>query len=234
MKTDALQEKLGVRFHDATLLETALTHSSRTMEEGLPKTASNERLEFLGDAFFDAVIGEDLYRRLPDEEEGVLTKKRAQIVCEESLYEAAKELELEDVIEIGKSQKSGMGLRPSIMADAMEAIIGAVYLDQGFETCRDMVLGLFEERTKAVLAGKIITDYKSAYQERRFKEGVTDIRYRLDREEGPDHDKVFYVTLLKDGQEAGTGFGRTKKEAEQQAAKAALRKEDEETCISKE
>ena len=203
----ALAGRLGVDFADEGLLLQAVTHSSYTMEHERPRAFCNERLEFLGDAFFDAVIGEALYERLPDEEEGRLTKLRAMIVCEQSLYE------------IGMS---GGRQRRSLIADAVEAIIGAMYLDRGYETVRRTVLHLFADRIEDAIAGRIVQDYKSAYQEQLQAHGHAEIHYQVVHEEGPDHNKKFYVDVEVNGQVTGHGTGHSKKEAEQAAARDAL------------
>ena len=218
-----LEERLGVDFSNKALLVQAVTHSSYAMEHDLPRTSCNERLEFLGDAFFDAVIGEVLYERLPDEEEGRLTKLRAMIVCEESLYEIGLKLGVGEVLLLGRGEElSGGRSRRSLLADAVEALIGALYLDQGYDAVRSAVVQLFGGRIEDAIEGRIIQDYKSAYQERMQRHGRTNIHYEVVREEGPDHDKKFYVEVSADGTVTGQGTGRSKKEAEQAAARDAL------------
>ena len=220
-----LEERLGVDFSKKELLVQALTHSSYTMEHERPRAFCNERLEFLGDAFFDAIIGEVLYQRLPDEEEGRLTKLRAMIVCEESLYEIGSRLGIGDLLLLGRGEEmSGGRQRRSLIADAVEALIGALYLDRGYEAVRNTVVRLFAERIEDALAGRIVQDYKSAYQEYLQARGHAQIQYRVVREEGPDHNKKFYVEVSADGAVTGEGAGHSKKEAEQAAAKQALRK----------
>ena len=220
-----LEERLGVDFSKKELLVQALTHSSYTMEHERPRAFCNERLEFLGDAFFDAIIGEVLYQRLPDEEEGRLTKLRAMIVCEESLYEIGSRLGIGDLLLLGRGEEmSGGRQRRSLIADAVEALIGALYLDRGYEAVRNTVVRLFAERIEDALAGRIVQDYKSAYQEYLQARGHAQIQYRVVREEGPEHNKTFYVEVSADGAVMGEGTGHSKKEAEQAAAKQALRK----------
>ncbi len=215
-----LEQALGVTFKDKTLLEQALRHSSAAGEMGLPRVKSNERLEFLGDAFFDAVIGEALYRALPEAEEGRLTKLRASVVCEEGLYSVAEELGLSERLALGGGHALTAPNR-AMTADAMEAVIGAVYLDQGYETTKAMVLRLFADRIEAALSDRVRSDYKSAYQELRQRAGVQDIEYRLLSETGPAHDRRFTVALVAGGAVKAEGFGRSKKEAEQMAARTA-------------
>ena len=218
-----LEERLGVDFSDKDLLRQAVTHSSYTMEHERPRAFCNERLEFLGDAFFDAVIGEALYQRLPEEEEGRLTKLRALIVCERSLYEIGCRLGIGELLLLGRGEEmSGGRTRRSLIADAVEAIIGAMYLDRGYETVRTTVLQLFRDRIEDAIAGRIVQDYKSAYQEYLQARGRAEIHYEVIREEGPEHNKVFYVELSVNGKVTGHGDGRTKKEAEQAAARDAL------------
>jgi ribonuclease-3 len=219
----ALAGRLGVDFADEGLLLQAVTHSSYTMEHERPRAFCNERLEFLGDAFFDAVIGEALYERLPDEEEGRLTKLRAMIVCEQSLYEIGMQLGIGEVLRLGHGEEmSGGRQRRSLIADAVEAIIGAMYLDRGYETVRRTVLHLFADRIEDAIAGRIVQDYKSAYQEQLQAHGHAEIHYQVVHEEGPDHNKKFYVDVEVNGQVTGHGTGHSKKEAEQAAARDAL------------
>lgn len=211
-------------FRDKQLLQKALTHSSYCREHGLESRDSNERLEFLGDAFFDAVISEELYRRLEKVDEGRLTKTRALIVCEKSLAVVAKKLGIGEFLNLGKGEEqSGGRKRESILADALEAIVAAIYLDGGFDAMRQFVAREFASAIDDALNGKLFADYKTQVQEVLQKRGKnTKIRYVTDREEGPDHDKTFYVHLVCDGITMGKGSGKTKKEAEQNAAKETL------------
>lgn len=215
---------INYHFHHKELLEKALTHSSFCRENGVDVKDNNERLEFLGDAFFDAVISVELYKRLEKEDEGKLTKTRALIVCEKSLASVAAGLGLGAYLNMGKGEdQSGGRQRESILADAMEAIIGAIYLDGGYEPMADFVGRAFRQTIEDALAGKLTKDYKTRVQEVLQKRGQkTDIRYVTDREEGPDHDKTFYVHLVCNGKTLGQGSGKSKKEAEQNAAKDTL------------
>ncbi len=221
-----LQQKLGYTFRDPDLLETALTHSSYSKEHG-EGARSNERLEFLGDAFFDAIIGEELFRIFPDREEGWLSRIRATIVCEKSLAAQARKLELGDFLLLGHGEeKSGGRRRESILADATEALIGAIYLDGGYEAVRQVVLDLFRGVIDDTRRGIfIVYDYKTHLQEVLQARGITDIRYQMTGEEGPDHDKTFTVTLYIDGVPSSQGRGKSKKQAEQNAAMKALKEE---------
>lgn len=223
MKTSDLQKKIGYSFQRTDHLEQAITHSSYVREKGMSPDECNERLEFLGDAFLDAIIGEELYRRMPGRTEGVLTKARAHVVCEESLVKVAKSLNLGSYLKLGKGEElTGGRNRDSILADATEALIGGIYLDGGYEASKTFVLRRFGPRIEEALEGRLRSDYKSALQEVLQKNGEVEIRYLSDGEEGPDHDKTFFVTALIDGKPRGRGRGKSKKEAEQRAAKVAM------------
>jgi len=218
-----LEERIGYRFRDKALLKNAVTHSSYIKEHNRGEK-SNERLEFLGDAFFDAIIGEALYEIFPQEEEGFLSRARASLVCEKSLAKAAARLCVGEHLLLGNGEeKSGGRHRESILADTMEAIMGAVYLDGGFETVKAVVLEIFEEAIEDARHGKyIITDHKTALQEKLQSKGITDIRYVLLKESGPDHDKTFLVQLEVEGKPETSGSGKSKKQAEQRAAEAMM------------
>ena len=218
------EEVIGYKFNDRQLLDKALTHSSYVKENGQSKLYDNERLEFLGDAFLDAIIGEALYKRLPSAEEGNLTKARASIVCERSLAEAGRRLSIgEHMLFSRGEEKSGGRNRDSILADGMEAVIGAIYLDGGYEEAQNFVLRIFQDSLQAAGEGKLSNrDYKSEIQDHLQGNGILDIHYALEKEEGPDHDKRFSVRLEICGKTAGRGSGKSKKVAEQNAAKDAI------------
>lgn len=224
----SLQElcgRIAYEFHDITLLTHALTHSSYVNDLKKEYEANNERLEFLGDAMLDAIISEHLYRRLQTEQEGQLSKLRALIVCEGSLFQCAQKLKLGEYMRLGKGEeKTGGRTRPSILADAVEAIIGAIYLDGGMKAATTFVLDMLRDTVELALTGKLYSDYKTAFQEKAQMNGSHVIQYEVDREEGPDHAKTFYVSLHMDGQVMGVGSGKNKKEAEQNAARLALEK----------
>ena len=215
---------IGYEFGNLQLLDQALSHSSYTRERREENLRDNERLEFLGDAFFDAIIGEALYEMFPDAEEGRLSKMRASIVCERSLAEAARRIELADYLLLGYGEeKNGGRHRESILADATEAVVGAIYLDGGYENVKRFVLNTFEKELQDAREGKFINkDFKSTLQEELQAAGIHEIKYILEKEEGPDHDKTFTVRLEVRGQTAGHGTGKSKKSAEQSAAKYAL------------
>ena len=218
MKT--LEEKLGYTFRDQTLLENALTHSS-CANESRGRLHSNERLEFLGDSILGMVVAEHLYRNHPDLPEGELTRTRAALVCEESLVEVAQALGLGDYLKLGKGEEAGGGRnRPSIRADAVEAVLAAVYLDGGIGSARKIIQKYILSKEVAGLAtGR---DYKTALQELVQRESGQVLKYHLTGESGPDHDKRFFVEVELNGRPVGSGEGHSKKEAEQMAAKAAI------------
>lgn len=221
------QNRIGYKFKNEKLLETALTHSSYSREQG-EGTAYNERLEFLGDAFFDAVISEEFFKAFPDQEEGFLSRTRASLVCEKSLVKVARNVKLGRLLLLGRGEeKSGGRNRDSILADAMEAVIGAVFLDGGYEAVREMVLRLFDEGISDAKAGKLIVrDYKTALQEVLQAEGTSldKVKYVDAGDEGPDHDKTFTVRLEIEGEPYAEGKGKSKKQAQQAAAEMALKR----------
>ena len=221
MKT--LEEKIGYAFRDRTLLENALTHSSYANEHRDKGMPSNERLEFLGDSILGLVVADHLYRNRPDLPEGDLTRIRAALVCEGSLVEVAKALDLGSYLKLGRGEESGGGRkRPSIQADAVEAMLAAVYLDGGIGQARKLIHNLILNQEREKIANG--RDYKTALQELVQRESGQVLSYRLVGESGPDHAKCFSMEVLLNGQPIGAGEGRSKKEAEQAAAKAAVGK----------
>ena len=224
MNNSGFEKTIAYTFKNKELLNKALTHSSYCREHAVDIRGNNERLEFLGDAFFDAVISVELYRRLENVDEGKLTKTRALIVCEKSLATVGTRLNIGEHLNMGKGEEhSGGRQRESIIADALEAVIGAIYLDGGYDEAARFVSREFASTIDDALAGKLFADYKTQVQEALQKRGQkTFISYKLDREEGPDHDKTFYVHLVCNGKTLGSGSGKSKKEAEQNAARATL------------
>jgi ribonuclease-3 len=218
------EQILQYKYHDIRLLKRALTHSSWCKEHHRPPMECNERLEFLGDAFLDAIIGTELFTRLDHSNEGKLTKLRALVVCEKALAEVGRKLNIGEYLYLGHGEEiTGGRNRESIIADAVEAVIASVFLDSDYEHVRDFVLREFRPLVDLALEGKLYSDYKTQVQEILQKKGTEpEIRYVLDRETGPDHDKTFYVHMLCNGQKMGSGSGKSKKEAEQNAAKASL------------
>ena len=220
---EALEEKLGYRFTNRALLENALTHSSYANENKAKGLQSNERLEFLGDSVLGMVVADYLFRTHPDLPEGDLTRTRAALVCEGSLVEVAQCLELGAYLKLGKGEEAGGGReRPSIIADAVEAVLAAVYLDGGIGSARKIIQKFILSREVAGLTKP--RDYKTALQELVQRESGQVLAYQLVGEEGPDHDKRFFVEVDLNGTPVGSGQGRSKKEAEQMAAKAAIGK----------
>ena len=217
-----LEEKLGYTFQNTALLENALTHSS-CANESRGKLQSNERLEFLGDSILGMVVADHLYRNHPDLPEGELTRTRAALVCEESLVEVAAELNLGEYLRLGKGEESGGGRhRPSIQADAVEAVLAAVYLDGGIGSARKIIQRyILCREIKGLNSSR---DYKTALQELVQRESGQVLKYRLTGEEGPDHDKRFFVEGDLNGTPVGTGKGHRKKEAEPMPATAAIAK----------
>ncbi|MCH3955663.1 MAG: ribonuclease III [Eubacterium sp.] len=224
MNEQEFEEILQYQYHDIRLLKRALTHSSWCKEHHRPPMECNERLEFLGDAFLDAIIGTELFTRLDHSNEGKLTKLRALVVCEKALAEVGRKLNIGEYLYLGHGEEmTGGRTRESIIADAVEAVIASVFLDSDYEHVRDFVLREFRPLVDLALEGKLYSDYKTQVQEILQKNGTEpEIRYVLDRETGPDHDKTFYVHMLCNGQKMGSGSGKSKKEAEQNAAKASL------------
>ena len=224
MNREKFEKIIGYTFKDKSLLRTALTHSSCCRERKNCYSVNNERLEFLGDAFFDAVVSAELYKKMGKVDEGVLTKTRAQVVCESSLASAGKKLNLGEYLYMGRGEEAiGGRNRKSNIADAMEAIIGAIFLDGGYEAAADFINRQFKSTMEDAINGKLFTDFKTRIQEeiQKKKDGST-LKYVLDRTSGPDHNKTFYVHIECDGKLLGRGSGSSKKQAEQQAAKAAL------------
>lgn len=218
----ALEEKLGYTFHDRRLLQNALTHSSYANENRASGCTSNERLEFLGDSVLGMVTAGRLYRLYPDMPEGKLSRLRAELVCEQSLHAVAVELGLGDYMQLGHGEtRSGGRERPSILADAVEAVIAAMYLDGGLEPAQRFILA---HVLTGLTEGQIhhVADYKTDLQERVQRTAGQTLAYALVEESGPDHNKSFTMSVQLNGAEIGRGTGRTKKEAEQEAAKSAL------------
>ena len=217
---DRLEKKLGYHFRDIGLLEHAMTHSSYANEHRGAGLTSNERLEFLGDSVLGVVVVDYVFHEHPDMPEGELTRTRAALVCEGSLHEVAKGLDLGRCLRLGKGEDAGGGRkRPSILADATEAMLAAVYLDGGMEAVRPIIRTLILDKEQEKSADR---DYKTALQELVQRRPGASVSYRLVRESGPDHCRSFEMEASVDGSVIGAGEGRTKKEAEQMAAKAAL------------
>ena len=216
-----LEAAIGYKFHNITLLQNALTHSSYANEHWHDSLKSNERLEFLGDSILGMVVADHLYRSFPNRPEGELTRMRADMVCETSLAKAAETLGLGQHLLLGHGEMQGGGRkRASILADAMESVIAACYLDGGMDAAKALIEKLILPNVpKEQLHNR---DYKTALQEKVQQKKNQVISYRLVSEEGPDHDKHFTVEVLLNGISVGTGTGSSKKRAEQAAAQNAL------------
>lgn len=220
---EALKKRLAVDWRDIDLLSQAVTHSSFTYESRQIGLDNNQRLEFLGDAVLGLSVSDFLFRNYPNLDEGELTKMRAALVCEPSLARVARDLDLGYCLYMGKGEeRSGGRERPSILADAFEALLGALYLDQGLAVASELALRFLAPLIKDVLEGRLDRDYKTELQEIVQQRGGEQVQYKILREEGPDHHKIFTAGVMYKGQLAGSGTGRSKKDAEQQAAKSAL------------
>ena len=221
-----LQEKLGYRFSNIRLLVNALTHSSYAYESKDKDVEDNERLEFLGDGILDFVIAEELFHRKTKGDEGYLSKTRALIVCEAMLAEVAEEMAVGGLLLLGRGENASGGRhKPSNLSSAMEAMFAAIYLDGGFEVAKKAILSILNEAIRRALAGTLVFDYKSRLLEWSQSELVhKPISFVIIDEEGPVHDRIYQAAVLLDNVVIGEGAGRSKKQAEQKAAKAALGK----------
>lgn len=221
----SLEEGLGYIFENRKLLENALTHSSyanENRERGLP---DNERLEFLGDSVLGFVTAEFLFLQHPDLPEGDLTRIRAALVCEQSLYEVARKLDLGRYLKLGRGEEAGGGReRTSILADATEAVFAAVYLDGGIQAASALIHRCLLDAEREEDVEERRRDFKTELQELVQRKADQVLSYRMAGEQGPDHDKTFLAEVLLNGAVIGSGGGHSKKEAEQSAARAALEK----------
>ena len=214
---DELERNLGYKFKDERLLKEALTHKS------CRKPYSNERLEFLGDAVMDLLVGEYLFKKFSRTSEGDMSKLRAALVNEKSFAQMAERLKLADFIYLSSAEEHNGGRgKPSLLSDAFEAVIGAIYLEAGLEKAREIGIRLLEECFPKIDFSHLVKDYKTQLQEiTQATHGVTP-SYELIGAKGPDHDKEFQIALLLNGREISRASGKSKKEAEQKAAKIAV------------
>ena len=214
-----MEKLLGYKFNNPMLLKEALTHSSYGWTDENGVRIDNERLEFIGDAFVDSIVGVEIYKRLPnDSKEGELTKMRAKVVCERTLAKVGKDLGIGAYISMGVGEeKTGGREKDSIIADTLEAIVGAMYIDGGYDAVSDFIRDKFTPMIDAAIDGKLVVDYKTELQEKVQRAGKT-IKYVVDKSEGPDHDKTFYIHIEIDEKPYTSGVGKNKKEAQQQAA----------------
>jgi len=221
-----LQAEIGYNFNNINLLNRALTHSSYANEHKKLNMTFNERLEFLGDSVLSVIVSDFIFTKYIEYPEGELTKLRATVVCEPSLAFVAKKLKLGRYLLLGKGEEATGGRdRVSILADALEALIGSIYLDGKLKSAKTFILKYLSEIIEnAVKGGDLFIDYKTQLQETLQKTTKSKIEYRVIKEEGPDHNKIFHIEVTVDEDILGNGIGKSKKESEQNAAKTALDK----------
>jgi len=219
LKISQFEKKLGYTFRDKSLLKTALTHTSYANEH---RCRSYERLEFLGDAVLEVLTSKYIYNSYPDFPEGKMSKLRANVVCETTLYHIAQKLGIGEYAFLGRGEEQTGGRnRPSILADMVEAVLAAIYLDAGMEKAESVLFDAYGHIIEAAASGKLNRDYKTELQEKAQAEGRS-VTYEIIGESGPAHNKTFSMRVFVDGKAAGSGSGKTKQEAQQQAAHAAL------------
>ena len=223
---EILENRIEYSFKDKELLKKALTHSSYASENGIKYEDNNERLEFIGDGFIDAIVGNKLFELKHSAHEGELSRDRADVVCESSLADIAREINLGDYLLLGKGESSNGGKdKDSILSDAFEALIGAIISDGGYEAGEKVVLKLLNQKIELSLSGKLNKDFKSQLQEKlQEKYKSIKINYILKSESGPDHDKTFNVEVVLFDKVMGSGSGKSKAKAEQAAAEDVLTK----------
>lgn len=220
MNYEKLEAELGYVFNNKELLSQALTHTSYAYEN---RVQSNEKLEFLGDAILEVTISKFLYNNYINLTEGEMTKVRAAVVCEQSLYEVAKKHNFSDFLHLGRSEIANHGSeRPAILADSVEAVIAAIFIDSNMENAEKFIINNLKDAIKIASQHVGMKDYKTVLQEKLQTHGAVNIEYITIDESGPDHDKTFTVELKVNGETRTFGKGRSKKEAEMQAAKKAL------------
>ena len=222
MRLEKLESSIGYIFKDKKLLKKALTHTSYANEN---KIESNEKLEFLGDSILEFISSKYIYNNYTNLKEGEMTKVRATVVCEESLYKIAKKHNFGDFLYLGKSQIKTQGkFRPAILADSVEAVIAAIYLDSGLEGCFSFIEENLKESIEVATKNVGVKDHKTVLQEKLQTNGDVKIRYNIINESGPDHNKSFETEVSCDEKVLASGKGKSKKEAEMNAAKNALEK----------
>lgn len=221
---EKLEQKISYSFKDKEFLLLALTHSTYAYEHRKNGVVSNQRLEFLGDAILDFIVGEEMYKQKFDWDEGKLSKTRALVVCEKTLAKEAEKLEIGSLLFLGKGEE-GTGGRQKIstLADTMESLFAAIYLDGGFDAAKKVVLSCLSPYISQALSGGLIFDYKSRLLEKaQTKHESHQVLFNVVKEKGPVHDRIFEVAVLIDGQEIVRAEGRSKKQAEQEASRLAL------------
>ena len=223
MDFSRLEKNIEYTFNNKNLLETALTHSSYAYER---KKNSNEKLEFLGDSILEFVSSTYIYEKYYNLTEGEMTKVRASVVCENSLYKIAKLLDFSDFLLLGKSEKkfNSREVRPAILADSVEAVIAAMYLDGGLEPTKRFIINNLKQDIEIATKNVGQKDYKTVLQEKLQAHGEVHIEYKIINEYGPDHEKTFIAEVICNGKVLATGNGNSKKHAEMSAAKQALEK----------
>lgn len=215
-----LEENIGYEFKNKDLLNEALTHTSYANEF---KTKSNEKLEFLGDSILEFVSSKYIFTHYKNLHEGDLTKLRATVVCEDSLYEIAKKIEMYKYIKVGTGEKNSNGnFNKAILADSIEALIAAIYFDSGLDASEKFIINNLKESIEKASQNVGNKDYKTVLQEKLQEKGEVTIEYRVINEFGPDHDKTFEVEVLQNGTVLAKGKGKSKKYAEMNAAENAL------------
>ena len=215
-----LRQAFGYTFKNKNLLKTALTHTSYAHDN---KVESNEKLEFLGDSILEFVTSKYLYNNHKNLKEGEMTKVRASVVCEKSLYSVAETHDFSDFLYLGKSEEKSKGSqKPAILADSVEAVIAAIYMDSGLEQAEKFIINNLKDSIEAASQSVGMKDYKTVLQEMLQKHGNVKIEYTVIEETGPDHDKKFVVEVRCDGRKLANGEGSTKKAAEMEAAKTAM------------
>ena len=215
-----IEENIQYKFKNRSLLETALTHTSYAHTHGIE---SNEKLEFLGDSILEFISSKYLYNNYPKLKEGEMTKLRATVVCEDSLYKIAKKHNFERYLKLGKSEKQNtQEPRKAIMADSVEAVIAAIYLDGGIEKAEKFIIDNLKNSIEMSSHNVGMKDYKTVLQEKLQVNGNVNIEYKILKEEGPDHNKIFTAEVSCNGKILATGVGKSKKLAHMEAAKKAL------------
>lgn len=222
MELEKLEKNIGYTFNNKELLKKALTHTSYAYEHGIE---SNEKLEFLGDSILEFVSSEYMYNKYLKLKEGEMTKVRATVVCEKSLHKVALAHDFSDFLYLGKSEvKSGGSKRPAILADSVEAVIAAIYIDGGLNPAKDFIINNLKDEIEIATNNVGRKDYKTVLQEELQKNGEVKIEYKIIKESGPDHNKTFEAEVCLNGKVLATGIGKSKKEAEMEAARKALQK----------
>lgn len=218
-----LEQTINYKFKKLYILDRALTHSSYVNQEQMQTFEHNERLEFLGDSILSFIVSEFIYNRYKKKAEGKLTKIRAEIVCENSLFEHSKRIDLGKFLLLSKNEEQNGGReRVSILADAYEALIASIFLDGGIDSAKKFILEQFEYDIKNISKSSLNKDYKSRLQEVVQKDYNSKIEYKVINEEGPAHNRIFYMKVIINNKIEATGHGKSKKEAAQEAAKNAL------------